>query len=112
MTVEEKDRQILIAYRIEKARTAAGDARFLIENDKLHLAVNRIYYAIFYAISALALKYRYQSSKHQQLIGWFNKTFVKEGILSKAFSASPAKPKRASTPSTKTSAPKWPGWNT
>ncbi|HLP45482.1 MAG TPA: HEPN domain-containing protein [Candidatus Deferrimicrobium sp.] len=85
MTLEEKDRQTLIAYRIEKAKNALEDARFLLENNKLHLAVNRIYYGIFYILSALALKNRFQTRKHQQLIGWFNKNYIKEGIIDKNF---------------------------
>jgi uncharacterized protein (UPF0332 family) len=85
MTIAEKDRTTLIQYRIEKARTAEKDARFLIENDKLHLAVNRIYYGAFYILTALALKHRFQTTKHQQLIGWFNLKFVKEDLIEKKY---------------------------
>lgn len=85
MTIEEKDRQTLIAYRIEKAKNALEDARFLFENNKLHLAVNRVYYGVFYVLSALALKKRFQTRKHQQLIGWFNKNYIKEGIIDKKY---------------------------
>lgn len=85
MTIEEKDRQTLIDYRIKKSKDAEEDARFLYDNDKLHLAVNRIYYAVFYILSALALKECFQTRKHQQLIGWFNKKYVKEGIIDKTF---------------------------
>ena len=53
----------------------------LLDNKLYRTAVNRIYYGIFYALSALALKYNFQSSKHLQLIGWFNKSFIKAGII-------------------------------
>ena len=46
----------LIEHRIGRATDAIDDVKFLIENKKLHLAVNRIYYGIFYVLSALALK--------------------------------------------------------
>ena len=36
-------------------------------------------------MTALALKYRFHSSKHQELIGWFNKTFVKQDIVEREF---------------------------
>ena len=36
---------------------------------------------MFYMLSTLALKYRFETSKHKQLIGWFNKEFVKTGKL-------------------------------
>ena len=84
MTLDEKDRLTLIKYRIESQK-ALEDSRFCIENDKLHLALNRIYYGSFYILSALALKHRFASSKHQSLIGWFNKTFVKENIIEKRY---------------------------
>ncbi len=81
MTIEDKDRLALIRYRIEKSRKATEDVRFLIDSDKLHLAVNRIYYGSFYMLTALALERQVSSTKHHQLIGWFNKTFVKENIV-------------------------------
>jgi len=66
----------LININILKSRNTLDDAKFLIENDKLPIAVNRIYYSIFYMLSALALKKDFETSNHNQLIGWFNKTFI------------------------------------
>ena len=85
MTLEAKDREELIKYRIVRAKDAINDVQFLIENKKLTLAVNRIYYGIFYILSALALKHKFITSKHSQLLGWFNKTFVKKGIIDKKY---------------------------
>lgn len=51
-------------------------AKFLAENQKFVIAVNRIYYGMYYALTALALKYSFETSKHGQLIGWFNKEFI------------------------------------
>ncbi len=39
-------------------------------------SMNRIYYSMFYMLQALSLKYQFESSKHAQLLGWFNKTFI------------------------------------
>ncbi len=36
---------------------------------------------MFHILSALALKKNFTTSKHQQLIGWFNKEYVKTGIV-------------------------------
>ena len=85
MTLNEKDKKELIKYNIERANKAINDVEFLIENEKYYLATNRIYYGIYYSLSALALKHSFQTSKHTQLIGWFNKNFVKNGILEKRF---------------------------
>lgn len=48
-------------------------------------AVNRIYYGMFYALLAPALAFKFKSSKHTQLIGWFNKNFIHEGIIEERF---------------------------
>lgn len=78
MTLKDEDREILISYRCEQAHEAIDDAKFLIDNNKLKMAANRVYYGMFYILNVLALKYQFMTSKHQQLIGWFNKTFIKE----------------------------------
>jgi len=76
MILDKKDKEALINYRIDQAKRACEDVNFLIENDKLTIAVNRIYYGMFYVLSALAEKYDFHTSKHLQLIGWFNKNFI------------------------------------
>jgi uncharacterized protein (UPF0332 family) len=37
-------------------------------------------------LQALALKHGFETSKHQQLIGWFNKEFIHTGKLDKKYS--------------------------
>lgn len=80
-----ESRKSLIKYRLEQAIQTANDARFLIDDNKLVIAVNRIYYAVFYVITALALLHKFETSKHLQLIGWFNKTFIKENIFDRKY---------------------------
>lgn len=81
MTLSDEDREILIKYRTDQAYETAAEARFLIDNEKLKVAVNRIYYGMFYILCALALKHQFKTSKHKELIGWFNKNFIKEKII-------------------------------
>jgi len=42
---------------------------------------------MFYILNVLALKHKFKSSKHQQLIGWFNKNFVKDKKIDKKYTA-------------------------
>lgn len=79
--IQKKDKDILINYRLEQAKNTIAEVTILIEAGLLNVAVNRIYYGIFYGLNALALKYEFQSSKHLQLMGWFNKTFIKTGQI-------------------------------
>ena len=85
MTITEKDRETLIKYRIEQAHEAIEDAQLAINNNKLKMGVNRIYYGMFYILAALALKYRFKTSKHKGLIAWFSKTFVKDGKIDRKY---------------------------
>jgi uncharacterized protein (UPF0332 family) len=74
--IDEKDRNSLIEYRLQQAFETIELSKFLVNNDKLVIAVNRIYYGMYYALTALALKNKFETSKHSQLMGWFNKEFI------------------------------------
>lgn len=95
MTISDEDRQIMINYRTEQAEEAIKEVEILLKNGLLKLAVNRIYYGMFYILNALALTHNFKTSKHHQTIGWFNKTFIKEkkidtkygDIIRRAFSS-------------------------
>lgn len=75
------DFQNLINYRVQQAHDTINEVEFQIENNFLVIAVNRIYYGMFYMLLALALKNGFKTSKHSQLLGWFNKEFVKPGKI-------------------------------
>jgi uncharacterized protein (UPF0332 family) len=74
--IEDNDRDALVRYRLNQAIETIELANFLVQNGKLVIAVNRIYYGMYYALTALALKNSYETSKHSQLIGWFNKEYI------------------------------------
>ena len=74
--IDEKDRNALVEYRLQQAYETIELARFLVNNKKLVIAVNRIYYGMYYSLTALALATAFETSKHGQLIGWFNKEFI------------------------------------
>lgn len=40
---------------------------------------------MFYSLLALGIAYEFHSSKHTQLIGWFNKNFINAGLLDKDY---------------------------
>ena len=51
MTNEERDEYV--RYRIESARNTLEAAKVLANNQFWNSAVNRLYYALFYAVNAL-----------------------------------------------------------
>ena len=75
MTLHKED---LINIAVEKSNQAIKSAKDNIENNNLETAQNRIYYALFYIVTALAYKNDFITSKHSQLKGWFNKKFIYE----------------------------------
>ncbi|MHC1777694.1 MAG: HEPN domain-containing protein [Lentimicrobium sp.] len=84
--IDDQSRKDLILYRVQQARITSREARVLIENDLLRGSMNRMYYSMFYMLQALSLKHQFESSKHTQLIGWFNKNFIHTGLIEVKFS--------------------------
>ena len=72
----------LIQHRIIRAKETLVDTEIAIKNDRLKNALNGIYYSAVYAVSALSVKTGFSTSKHKQLLDWFNKNFVHTGIIS------------------------------
>ena len=70
---------------MDQAHESIKEVEINIENNLLRVAINRIYYGMFYILLVLALKNNFKTSKHGQLIGWFNKNFIKEGLIDKRY---------------------------
>ncbi len=68
-------------YRMEKARESIKAARIMLNEKMLTFAMNRIYYAMFYAVQAALSKKGVSFSKHSQVKGYFNREFIKSGAL-------------------------------
>lgn len=73
----------LIKYRLKKSKETLQDAKVLFEKASLTSTVNRIYYAMFYAVSGLLLSKNLSSSKHSGIRSLFNKEFVNKGLVDK-----------------------------
>ena len=71
-------RQVL-AYRLEKAQEALKDARLLANSQSWISCLNRLYYACFYAVSALLWQQGLSSSKHIGIRSLFNQHYAKTG---------------------------------
>ena len=81
MTEEEK-RRVLARIRMQQAEDSLDEARFLFEGHKsTRSVINRIYYAMFYAILALLIYEPFGSSKHTAVLSYFNLNFVKKGLM-------------------------------
>lgn len=73
----------LVNYRLQRAYEALEDARILAGASRWNTCVNRLYYACFYAVSALLIQNGSSSSKHTGTRSLFNRHYVKTGKVTK-----------------------------
>jgi len=76
----------LVIYRLGQATEAIEEARLMNEARHFRAAVNRAYYAMFYAVQALLAEGGFNTSKHSGAIALFNREFVKTGVFDKRLS--------------------------
>ena len=82
-----EDLQALIEYRLTQASESLEEARVLLEGGMSFRSVmNRLYYAMFYAVLALLHKRRLGTSKHTGAISLFDREFIKSGLFDKELS--------------------------
>jgi uncharacterized protein (UPF0332 family) len=75
----------LVSYRMTRAEETLEDACILARAGRWNACVNRLYYACFYAISALLVRDGLSSSKHAGVRSLFNRRYVKTGEVPKDF---------------------------
>ncbi|MEA3496015.1 MAG: HEPN domain-containing protein [Bacteroidota bacterium] len=83
MTNEE--RHEYVKYRIESARKTFEAAEILSDNGFWNSAVNRLYYAVFYAVNALLVLNEIQTKSHSGTKSQFSLHFVKTGKFDKKY---------------------------
>ena len=71
----------LIKYKLERSSETLEEAKIMLQSSHLFGAANRIYYACFYAVSALLLSKDLSSPKHSGVLSLFNRHFVKTGLI-------------------------------
>ena len=71
----------LARHRLARAREALEEAALLAAGNKWNGALNRVYYAAFYAARALLALKRLDSSRHSGVIAMFQEHFVRTGAV-------------------------------
>jgi uncharacterized protein (UPF0332 family) len=72
----EYDLKDYINYRIQRARETIGEVQSHLDNKYWNTAINRMYYACFYAIGALLAKHQIEASSHTGVRQKFGEHFV------------------------------------
>jgi uncharacterized protein (UPF0332 family) len=78
----------LVRLRMQQAGETLHEAHILMAEHAGRGAVNRAYYAMFYAVLAVLVTKGLGSSKHSGTISLFDREFVKPGDLPKELSRS------------------------
>lgn len=62
--LDKESKKALVAYRIQRAYETLREAEVMIRESFYNAAINRLYYACYYATVALLLKYDIQTQTH------------------------------------------------
>ncbi len=80
MTGTRKD---IIQYRLRRALDTFEDAEIFAKNQKWNSAINRLYYSVYYAVSAVLLSSNLKTTTHNGVKYSFNEHFIKTERLPK-----------------------------
>lgn len=83
--LNDEDRREIVKYRLEKSLRTYNEAVGSIANGYVETAANRLYYAAYYAVSALLVSYKYEASTHDGVIQMFGKAFIKSKVLERRY---------------------------
>ena len=76
-----QERKELVIYRIAKARETFEEVKLHIENELWSTAVNKLYYACYYAVIALLIDKEIQPRTHNGVRQMFGLHFIKTGVV-------------------------------
>ena len=80
--LDKETRAALIDYRLQRAHSTLGEADLLYGGYYYNAAVNRLYYACYYAAVALLLSREIETSTHNGVKTQLSMHFVRTGLLS------------------------------
>lgn len=76
-------RQDLCNYRIDQAKETINVAKLCFENGHYKDAINRAYYAAFYAVKAVLTLDNIDFKRHKDVVATFNRDYVASGVYEK-----------------------------
>ena len=83
MSLSDEERSAIVTYRIEKARLALDEIKRVMPMKVWGMIANRMYYALYYAASAVLINDAHPVSTHKGVIAMLNQYYVRTGLLSK-----------------------------
>ena len=81
MSLTENERQIIVGMELEKAQKTYEDFEIMQREERWSSAANRLYYALFHAISALLIHDGHNVKSHRGVQALFGLHYVRTGIF-------------------------------
>lgn len=85
MSLSDDERYALVSYRLEKAHTTLEQVKNIVQFGYWDMMANRLYYAAYYAVSALLLQHGFSVQTHHGIIQMLGLHFIKTGIMEGRF---------------------------
>lgn len=83
MSLSENERKIIVCRELEKAQKTFDDALFCAKEGKWETSANRLYYALFHAMSALLVNDGYKVKSHRGILAMFGEHYIRTEIFAK-----------------------------
>ncbi len=81
MSLREEDRRVIVALELEKTDKTLVEMDVVLKNGLWSMAANRLYYALFHAVSALLINDKHDVGTHRGAVSKFSLFYVKTGIF-------------------------------
>lgn len=82
MSLTDEERAILVNLEYEKGKSFLEQAEKIVELGYWDMVANRLYYAVFHAVSALLIKNGHKVGTHKGVVLLFGQHYIKTGIFS------------------------------
>lgn len=84
MSLNDEERAIIVSREIERAQQLIFEAESIAALQFWGTVANRLYYALFHAVSALLIHDKHQVNTHKGAVAQFGQHYVKTGIMTQS----------------------------
>lgn len=83
MNLSDSERATIVSLELDKAHKTFADMEFCAKEQKWEAAANRLYYALFHAVSALLINGGQNVKSHRGIMSLFGQQYVRTGLFSR-----------------------------
>ena len=81
MSLKEEERRVIVTLELEKADKTLDEMQIQLEHELWSMVANRLYYALFHAVSALLISDCHDVGTHRGAVNKFSLFYVKTGFF-------------------------------